>query len=42
MIKFSHAELERRMRTLEEGHRSLEETVADLRARVERLETSTQ
>ena len=41
MIKFSHAELERRMRTLEDGHRSLEETIADLRARVERLETST-
>lgn len=34
MIRFSHAELDRRMRTLEE-------TVADLQARVERLETST-
>lgn len=33
MIKFSHDELHRRVRTLEE-------TVADLQARVERLEVS--
>lgn len=33
MIKFSHAELDRRMRTLEDA-------VSDLQARVERLETS--
>jgi len=39
MIKFSHAELDRRVRTLEDGHRTLEETVADLQARVERLES---
>ena len=41
MIKFSHAELDRRVRTLEEDHRALEETVADLQTRVERLESST-
>jgi hypothetical protein len=41
MIKFSHSELDRRMRVLEEGHRNLEETVADLQARIERLESST-
>lgn len=35
MIKFSHAELDRRVRSLEEGF-------ADLQARVERLESSTQ
>lgn len=34
MIKFSHAELDRRIRALEEGF-------AGLQARVERLETST-
>jgi hypothetical protein len=34
MIKFSHAELDRRVRTLEES-------VADLQTRVERLESST-
>ena len=34
MIKFSHHELDRRVR-------SLEDTVADLQARVERLESST-
>lgn len=33
MIKFSHAELDRRVRALEDG-------LADLQARVERLETS--
>ena len=34
MIKFSHAELDRRLRTLEQ-------VVADLQSRVERLESST-
>jgi hypothetical protein len=34
MIKFSHAELDRRIRTLEKGF-------ADLQARIERLESST-
>jgi len=33
MIKFSHAELDRRIRALEEGF-------ADLQARVERLEST--
>jgi chaperonin cofactor prefoldin len=41
MIKFSHAELLRRVSTLEVGQRSLEETVADLQSRLERLESST-
>ena len=41
MIKFSHAELDRRMSTLEESQRTLEESVSDLLARVERLEGST-
>lgn len=40
MIKFSHAEIDRRMRTLEESRRSLEDAVADLQARVDRLESS--
>ena len=48
MFKFSHAELEKRMRTLEESNRtlasrqtSIDETLSDLQARVERLESST-
>jgi hypothetical protein len=41
MFKFSHAELDRRMRTLEESQRTLEESYSDLLARVERLEGST-
>lgn len=41
MFKFSHAELDRRMRTLEETTRTLSDTVADLQSRVERLEGST-
>lgn len=41
MIKFSHVELDRRVRTLEESQRTLEENVSDLQARVERLESST-
>jgi predicted nucleic acid-binding Zn-ribbon protein len=41
MIKFSHAELDRRVRTLEETQRKLEDAVSDLQARVERLESPT-
>ena len=41
MIKFSHAELDRRVNTLEESHHALEETVADLQTRVQRLESGT-
>ena len=41
MIKFSHAELDRRVRSLEGSHRALEEGFSDLLARVERLEGST-
>ena len=41
MIKFSHAELDRRLRTLEDSQHTLEESLAELQARVERLETST-
>ncbi|HVS33826.1 MAG TPA: hypothetical protein VMS98_20490 [Thermoanaerobaculia bacterium] len=41
MIKFSHAELDRRLRAVENGHRTLEETVAGLQARLERLESTT-
>ena len=41
MIKFSHAELDQRVRALEENHRSIAETVANLTARLERLESST-
>lgn len=41
MMKFSHAELDRRMRTLEGTQRTLEESLADLQARVERIESST-
>ncbi len=48
MIKFSHDELDRRVRALEqnrdaleEGYRTLEEIVSDLQGRVERLESST-
>lgn len=41
MIKFSHAELDRRVRTLEESHRSLEATIGGLSARIDRLENST-
>ncbi len=46
MIKFSHAELDRRVFTLEETQRSMEETqrrleatLSELRARIERLES---
>ena len=41
MIKFSHRELDRRMTVLEVSQRTLEDTVADLQARLERLEGST-
>jgi hypothetical protein len=41
MIKFSHAELYRRVRALEQTASKLEEVMADLAARVERLETTT-
>lgn len=41
MIKFSHAELDRRVRTLEENQRTLEDSVTDLQSRVDRLEGST-
>jgi len=41
MIRFSHAELDQRVRSLETSHRSLEETVADLQVRLERLESTT-
>lgn len=41
MIKFSHAELYNRMRTLEETHSKLEDAISDLQTRVERLEGST-
>ncbi|MEA2465835.1 MAG: hypothetical protein QOJ98_3582 [Acidobacteriota bacterium] len=48
MIRFSHVELDQRVRSLETSHRaiettqrSLEETVADLQVRLERLESTT-
>lgn len=48
MIRFSHAELERRMQALEQSqqlladsHQSLEQTVAEMQSRLERLESST-
>lgn len=41
MIKFSHAELDRRVRALEQSQRTLEENLTGLQACVERLEEST-
>lgn len=41
MIRFSHAELDRRVRALEDGQRLLEDTVASLRSRLDRLEAGT-
>ncbi|MEA2488856.1 MAG: hypothetical protein QOH21_648 [Acidobacteriota bacterium] len=41
MIKFSHDELHRRVRALEDSQRTVEQTVADLQARVDRLEGTT-
>jgi hypothetical protein len=41
MMKFSHAELDRRVRDIEERSRSLEEGLEEVKARVSRLESST-
>lgn len=41
MIKFSHAELDRRVSALEQRQRTLEESSSDLQARVQRLESGT-
>jgi predicted nucleic acid-binding Zn-ribbon protein len=41
MIRFSHAELDRRVRTVEENQRALEDALSALQSRVERLEGST-
>jgi predicted nucleic acid-binding Zn-ribbon protein len=41
MIKFSHTDLDRRMRTLEETQSKLEDALLELQTRVERLEGST-
>lgn len=41
MIKFSHAELDRRVRALEESQRTVDQTLAEMQARLERLESST-
>jgi uncharacterized coiled-coil DUF342 family protein len=41
MIKFSHAELDRRVRALEGSQRTVEQTLADVQARLDRLESST-
>jgi len=41
MIKFSHAELDRRVSALEESQRTVDQTLADMQARLERLESST-
>ena len=41
MIRFSYAELDRRVRALEESHRTFEQTLADVQARLERIESST-
>ena len=41
MIRFSYADLERRMRTMEETQRTLEDSLSGLQSRVERLESST-
>jgi hypothetical protein len=38
MIKFSHTDLDGRVRTLETGHRTLEQSVSDLQVRVGHLE----
>lgn len=42
MIKFSHAEPDRRVRALEQTQRTLEESLTDLQTQVERLEFSIQ
>lgn len=41
MIKFSHAELDRRVVALEQGHQALEEKIERLEERVNRIESST-
>jgi uncharacterized protein YukE len=41
MVKFSHAELDRRVRALEDSQRTVEQTLADVQARLDRLESST-
>jgi ubiquinone biosynthesis protein UbiJ len=41
MMKFSHAELDRRVVALEHGHQTLEDKVERLEDRIERLESST-
>jgi uncharacterized protein YukE len=41
MIKFSHSELDRRVRALEDGQRTTNETLAEVQARLDRLESST-
>jgi hypothetical protein len=41
MIKFSHSELDRRVTSLESARRTVEETLADVQTRLERLESST-
>ena len=41
MIKFSHAELDRRVRALEESHGTLGRSLADVQTRLERLESLT-
>jgi hypothetical protein len=41
MFKFSHAELDGRVTVLEDGHSTTEETLADVQARLERLEDPT-
>lgn len=41
MIKFSHDELHRRVRALEETQHTVEQTLADMQARLERLEDPT-
>lgn len=42
MIKFSYTELDRRVSALEESRRTVEQTLADVQARLDRLESSTQ
>lgn len=42
MIRFSHAELDRRVAALEEGQRAMQQTIVELQSRIERIESSTQ
>jgi uncharacterized protein YukE len=41
MFKFSHAELDRRVSSLEERQEVLERSIQDLQARIDRLESTT-